>query len=302
MSGAALRMVWERGAWWLLAPLAVLWVFRGVAAFDFVADARFLIAENTYIRDLHQLWPTLTRNYFWSSSGAAIPYWRPLTKLSWLLEYQLFAGWPGGYMLVQLGWFLLGVLGVQGLARGLGCARSWAATAGLLFGLSPVAIEPVCLLMARSDVVAGTAAVWSVLAFLRWQARGSAAWAALHLVAAVLALASKESAVILAPVLTGWVLLGRLPAHGGASPGGGARCSAWRRCGRWSPPTCPSATRCCGPRCPTPRGWGWWSTRCASWPRRRSTRRTCCRCAWARRCATCRWPRPARRPFWSPRR
>lgn len=200
-----LRWLWEQVGWWILAPAVTLCAYAGVSDFQFVADARFLILENLYITDLSYLWDTLTHNYFWSSSGSVIPYWRPVTKLSWLLEYQVFGTWAGGYLLVQVGWHLVGVAGVQALARHLGSARCWAMMAGLLFGLHPVAIEPVSLLMARSDVVAASSVVWAILGFLRW--RSGPWWAVIHLLATALALGSKESSVMVAVVLSFWVLL-----------------------------------------------------------------------------------------------
>jgi Flp pilus assembly protein TadD len=194
----------------LLAPALVLIAYRAVSRNGFLGDANFLIAENRYIQDLAYLWENLRHDYFWSSSGARIPYWRPVTKASWVLEYQLFQGWPGGYALVQLAWQVLAVLGVQVLARSLGLARRWAVLAGLLFGLSAVAIEPVSLLMARSDVVCASATLWAVASWHRWALGGRHRWVALHLLCVALALGSKETGIVIAPVITLWTLLRRL--------------------------------------------------------------------------------------------
>jgi tetratricopeptide (TPR) repeat protein len=196
-----------RRGWWLLAPAAVLFAYRGIGRNGFLGDAKFLIAENRYLRDLSLLWENLRHDYFWSSSGATIPYWRPVTKLSWLLEYQLFGGSASGYAWVQLGWQLIGVLGVQLLARNLGLDRRWAVVAGLLFGLSAVAIEPVSLLMARSDVVCASATLWAIASWHRWSQGGARGWAGLHLLWVLLALGSKETGVMIAPAITLWALL-----------------------------------------------------------------------------------------------
>jgi len=196
-----------RRLWWLLAPAVVLIAYRSVSRNGFVGDTNFLIAENRFIQDLAYFWDNLLHDYFWSSSGGTIPYWRPITKASWMLEYQLFQGWSGGYALVQLGWHLLAVLGVEFLARCLGLARRWAALAGLSFGLSAVAIEPVSLVMARSDVVCVCAALWAVASWYRWAGSGRLRWLFPHLLAVILALGSKETGVIVAPVITLWTLL-----------------------------------------------------------------------------------------------
>lgn len=202
-----LQACWRR-LWWLPAVGAAALAYRTVGGFDFVGDARFLIADNRFVTDLSYLWQTLTRDYFWASSGNGIPYWRPVTKLSWLLEYQLFGRDAGGYHWLQLAWFLVGVVGVQLLARaGLGLARAGALLAGVLFALHPVAVEPVCLIMARSDVVAATSAIWAALGWWRWRTSGRWGWAVLHAIALVLALGSKESSVALLPLLAVVALL-----------------------------------------------------------------------------------------------
>lgn len=193
-----------RAAWWWLPLVATAVAFATTLGFDLVADARFLVADNPLIRDLGGLWDNMAHDYFWSASGNAIPYWRPLTKASWVLEFQAFGGWAGGYHLVNVLWHLAGVAGVLALGRRLGLARPWAAVAGLLYGLNPVSGEPVCLVMARSDVAAAGATVWALVLWDRWV--GGGRWRALAglVAAAAVALGSKEVAVIIGPVLLVW--------------------------------------------------------------------------------------------------
>lgn len=186
--------------YWLLPMLATGWAYRQVGSFDLIGDARFLIRENTFLRHLDQLWANLTHDYFWSSSGASIPYWRPLTKAGWLVERWLFGAAPGAHHLVQLGWHLVAVGGVFALARTLRLSRWAAALSATIVGLHVAAIEPVCLVMARSDVVVLAGMLWAVFGWLHWR-EGSYRYLALHLSAALLALASKEIGVLIAPIL-----------------------------------------------------------------------------------------------------
>lgn len=197
----------------LALPLAIvvtLVAYAGSLGYGFVADARFLIADNRYLDGWSYFWPTLTHDYFWSSSGATIPYWRPVTKLSWLVEAQLFGRGAAPFHAVQLGWLVLAVAGVYALARRLGASQPWAGAAAILLALHPTVIEPACLLMARSDVTALGCTLWAIVAWHAWQTaearRRRVAWAALHVVACALALGSKESSVLLPAVLTAWAL------------------------------------------------------------------------------------------------
>ena len=68
---------------WVLPCLAALIAYRCVAGFQFAADARMLILDNRLLQDATGAWAQVVHDYFWSSSGSMIPYWRPLTKLSW---------------------------------------------------------------------------------------------------------------------------------------------------------------------------------------------------------------------------
>lgn len=199
---------------WTLSRFPLLVVVLVVVAatyadslrFGFVADARMLISSNRYLDSWSYFTPTLTHDYFWSSSGAYIPYWRPFTKLSWLIEAQLFgrAAWP--FHAVQLLWTLVAVAGAALWARTLGLSRKGSIVAAFLFGLHPAWIEPGCLLMARSDVTATAGMIWSLAAWRSWTREGRARHAALHVVALVVALASKETAVIVAPGCTIWLV------------------------------------------------------------------------------------------------
>ena len=197
--------------------LLALLAYRDITSYGFVEDADLLIAQNDYIKHLGNLWANVTHDYFWSQAQTGIPYWRPVTKGSWVLEYALFRGWPGGFLLVQLAWFVLGVIGVQALALLCGATRPFAALAGVLFALHPVAIDPVCLIMARSDVVSATCLLWSLWAYARAlrprEGSSPVPMLALHLLTLALALGSKEQAVVIVPVLLLWAALARVGAE-----------------------------------------------------------------------------------------
>ncbi len=183
--------------------------YASTLRFALVADARLLLLENRLIRGWENLWPNLTHDYFWSSSGASIPYWRPLTKGSWLVEQQLGDGAPIVFHVVQLGWLLAAMVAVQALVRRLGGSAVAAGAASLLFALHPSLVEPTALVMARSDLVAAAGLGGAVVGFLDW--RDGKRWGLpLHVAALVVALGSKESAVLALPiVMLLWLTLER---------------------------------------------------------------------------------------------
>ncbi|MBI5609863.1 MAG: hypothetical protein HY902_13405 [Deltaproteobacteria bacterium] len=217
-SGDSRNLQWKQLYWlpaWLVAAVA----YAGTLRYELVADARFLIHDNLFLRHWRDLWPNLSHDYFWSSSGNTLPYWRPLTKASWLVEYIAGGGQAWVFHAVQVGWFAALCGGAAVLARRLGASAGWAALGGLAVALHPVAQEPVALVMARSDVVAAAAAVWALAlqTGARPEDRGPR-WGSLACLA--LALASKEASVALLPALAtlawlrtprpvAWTALGR---------------------------------------------------------------------------------------------
>jgi hypothetical protein len=195
---------WNR-FWWAI-PLAVaLFAYRGSFTYDYIADAVFLLEHNTFLEDLSHLWGTLTHDYFWSSSGNTIPYWRPVTKGMWLLEAAAFGIHPTVFHAFQFLWFSVAIGGVMALTRLLGAPRLVAALAGGLFALHPAAFEPVCLLMARSDVIGAAAALWTVFFWKQW-VDGDSRAVLFHVLCFLLALGAKESALVVAPLLTLWAM------------------------------------------------------------------------------------------------
>ena len=191
--------------WWLAPIMAICVAYRGTWNYGYIADAVFLLQENNTLVDLSTWWDTLTHDYFWSSSGNTIPYWRPGTKITWLLEAQAAGVNPVAFHGFHLLWFLVAVGGVMAITRTLGASRAWACVAGLLFGLHPTAQKAVCLLMARSDVMSVAGCLWAVTHWLRWR-QGRSRDLILHILWLIVALSTKESSIFLAPLLTLWVL------------------------------------------------------------------------------------------------
>lgn len=198
----------ERRPWLLLTVpgmVAAAWAYAGTLGYGLLVDARFLISDNHWLRSWSDAAPNLTHDYFWSSSGNTIPYWRPLTKLSWLAEQILGGGeaWP--FHAVQVSWWLLAASGAAVLAVELGALPLWAALAGAALALHPAAVEPVSLVMARSDVVAVAGSLWTLAFFARWSRSKQVRWLVACHGALLVALASKEASVALGPLLTLWL-------------------------------------------------------------------------------------------------
>jgi len=198
---------------WLL-PLA-LGVLAASAALrnGFTNDDDILIVNNPRLRGPGALWEAVTTDYFHGAQAGSIGYWRPLTKLSFALEYRAFGSAPKGYHLVSLAWFAAAVAAGFALARALALSP-WGACAALaFFAAHPAHAEATAIATARSDLVATAGILAALLGYVRWRRSGRRRWLALLLAAEVVALGSKETAVLI-PVLAGlweWLERGERP-------------------------------------------------------------------------------------------
>jgi tetratricopeptide (TPR) repeat protein len=119
--------------------------------------------------------------------------YRPLTFGSYYLDQILWSRNPLGFHLTSVLLHAVNSALVYALAAALGCASGPALWASLLFAVHPVHTEAVAWIACRADLLATTFAILTILAFLRYRARGG--WAALTAVAvsSFAAIASKET-------------------------------------------------------------------------------------------------------------
>jgi Flp pilus assembly protein TadD len=158
------------------------------------------------------------------------PY-RPITTLSYALNYALHGRWPPGYHAVNVGLHALASLLVLALARRL-AAAAWptqaprvALLAGLLFAVHPAHVEAVASIFGRTEPLSACFAVGALLLAL---ARREARWrlpAALALL--VLGVLSKEVAIVTPGLFV--VVAVALPAAAGLEARPGLRAGAPRR-------------------------------------------------------------------------
>lgn len=221
------------GALGLLAVLSLL-VFANALPNGFAVDDEPLIVDNPLIRSLAGL-PRLFATGYWAGTlgthGADL--YRPLVTASFALNHAAGDLAPFGYHLanVLLHAAASGALFVLG--RQLGLSWSAALAAGALFAVHPLHTEAVTGVVGRAEALM----TLGVLLALAWSLRASAAGPACRGLALassgafVLALLSKEQAVVLPLLLAFAHLSGAAGDPAGSGWGARAR-AAWRAC-RW---------------------------------------------------------------------
>lgn len=172
-----------------------------------VWEDRTYLTENRLMRDASLWRKLLVPSEYLAAGYEALPVYRPLASLSYLLDEQLWGQAPAPRRLANLLLHLAVVLAIWRLA-GLftpGPAPFWAA---LVFGLHPAHGDAMYWIMVRAAVLANALALWAAVVWLAGPAR--LAWAAIPLYA--LALFSKETAVLLPAMLVlGDLALGGRP-------------------------------------------------------------------------------------------
>ena len=176
-------------------------------------DKAIIVVGNPDTRDLHHLPHVLL------SPDEMKPYYRPLTRASFLVDYQLFELDPRPYHLVNL---LLHVVAVL-LLYTLGCrvfeSRAPAFAAALMLAVHPIHSEVVAFVSARNNIFALCFGLLSLLLFIDAAARKSHARAALSALAFFAAMAAKEPGAMVLPILALWLYV---PALSG-NPSGSRR-------------------------------------------------------------------------------
>ena len=216
------------GAALLLLPLlAALLCSWPVLDNRFTYDDQVLIVANPRVHDFSHLAENLTRDHFHSSTtyGQGMGYYRPLVKLGFMIQYQLFGADPRGYHAVSVALFLACVAACFLLFLALGARPRVASAGALLLAVNPAQAESVALVASQADLLAMLGTVAALYCHVRHRRDPFWAWLAAALGCTAVALASKESAVLIVLLLplydladAGWCwsrLRRRLPALAG---------------------------------------------------------------------------------------
>jgi len=153
-----------------------------------------LNAERTAVN-----WPNVLSDFYAVYRGDPThSYYRPMITLSGAFDYSLWGPNPFGGHLTNLCFNMVNSLLVYGIAAALppSPAGGFALLAGLLFSLHPLHAEPVYWLVGRTELIAACFSLLSILFSAVFLDRQRPVWRMLSLMAFLLALGSKETAVV----------------------------------------------------------------------------------------------------------
>ncbi len=171
----------------------------------FVWDDQSIVVENPYTKDLAQLGHVVL------SPDETPPYYRPLNRASYLVDYQLFGMDPRGFHLVNVVLQAACAVALYAVARRLFATPGPALLAALLLAVHPIHTEAVAFVTARNNLFAALFGLVSLSLFVDATKRRSHARSALSAAAFLLALLSKEQGAMVLPLLGAWLFVPGLP-------------------------------------------------------------------------------------------
>ncbi|MBK8923597.1 MAG: tetratricopeptide repeat protein [Saprospirales bacterium] len=189
-----------------LAAVAFL-LYLNTLGHQYVLDDPLAIGKNDLVKQGIAGIPDLFAHHYRAGTegaGASALLYRPLSLVTFAIEWSLAPGSPGlGHFMNAL-WYALTVgLLFAALRR---CFRGyhwlWAAGAALLFAVHPLHTEVVANIKSRDEILNLFFSAAALYGWARWLEKPSAAMAGIALGAYFLALLSKESAITLLPVFS----------------------------------------------------------------------------------------------------
>jgi tetratricopeptide (TPR) repeat protein len=214
------------------AVLPTLWTLWN----PLVLDDGWTSIDNPLVWSLRNLGRIFTEPYGYAGEASVRGPYRPLTTLSFALNYAVHGRWLPGYHLVNVALHAAASVLCWALALRLGRAADPARApriallAGLVFALHPAHVESVATIFGRTDVLSTTFSLGALVLALDASGRaGPRAAARLLLAAAVLTcgVLSKEVAIVVPALFLVAAVL--LPAAAGLPARPGLRTPAGRR-------------------------------------------------------------------------
>lgn len=160
----------------------------------FVLDDESIIVSNPTTRQLSAIREVLF------SPDVIKPYYRPLNRASYLIDYQLFGMDPGWFHAVNILIHLMNAMLLYLVACRLLADRGAALLVALLFAVHPANSEAVNFISARNTLLALCFSLASLLAFLKAREKG-VRWPVLSALLFLCGLLSKETAFMLIAVI-----------------------------------------------------------------------------------------------------
>lgn len=179
----------------LLLALNLL-LYIATVDYDFLKDDYRLILENPRIKDFDSFIHSIGSKFFAFPDYPYLHYWRPVSMFSFYLDYQIWGVNPSGYHLTNVLLNTLNGLLIFFIFLGVSNKPLFSFLTAGFFSIHPAHVEAVAWISGRTDLLGALFIFSAILFFIRFLQKRS--WHAYFLTSLffILALLSKENAVL----------------------------------------------------------------------------------------------------------
>ena len=167
---------------------------------QFIWDDELLIKDNIYIKSWSNLWKVLTRD-IGAGYGSEYGFYRPVLMFTLMVDYALWGLKVQGYHISTIIFHILATLSIYWFLMILYKNRLMAFIAAMLFVVHPVHAEDVSYITGRANSLLMLFMVCALIFYIRYLSTGRLRDYILLLSCALLALLSKENAVVIVPFM-----------------------------------------------------------------------------------------------------
>ena len=198
----------------LVILAATLPYLNSLSTPEFISDDSALFKTGSLIRDMNN-WDEIITQGWWQDNYASYFFlYRPLTTLTFAVNFAVGRLNPFSYHLVNLILHIINSLLVFVLIKSLFKKNVPALVTGLLFAVHPIHTEAVNWLVGRTELLSFSFVLASLIFYLNYRRRFKTIHLVLALTFFILALLAKENGIVVLPlvILVELFLLPRQPA------------------------------------------------------------------------------------------
>jgi len=189
---------------WIAAVIAVLYVKSLSFGYTFLDDNMLVMNNYGFLKEISNVVPAFFQKVF---AGSYLPYYRPMLTVSFILDAQ-----AGGvslwiYHMTNIVFHIIASCLVLVFLLRLGYQRLPSFLLAMIFAVHPVLSQGVAWIPGRNDTIMAAFLLASFISLLGMLRTGKASYYAWHLILFLLAIFTKETALVLVPVSVAYLHL-----------------------------------------------------------------------------------------------
>jgi len=182
---------------WISAAVFVLYAKAVWFGYTYLDDNALILGNYDFIKDISNVAAAFSRKVFASSH---LPYYRPVLIISFMLDAQMAQLGAAVYHLTNIIYHAAASCLVFAFLGRMGYGRRISFLFGAIFAVHPVLSQGVAWIPGRNDTMLAVFALGSLISLTKLAETGRWRFYILHTALLVLALFTKETAVVIVPV------------------------------------------------------------------------------------------------------